>query len=521
MYKLVVVGGKLRGEEFTLAAGESIIGRDDGCSIKLAINGISKKHVSITVKDDSAYLQDLGSSNGTFVNGKMVKRAQLNSGDKIALPDAIIQVVYIREKKVIIKKNVGKLKDADDDGDVNLDGGSPPNNIIGKVIHLFKYRLMKPLYGINEEYEWKILIGIVLAVFVVVIISSAIGPVLLSSRDVLKYETAKRGAHYADEIARLNNRALESGNLDSVDTSFIEREDDVASYELMDLEGRIVRPMAKLNEYTQDAFAIQAKVWATKQNTTSKVYIKELDAGQIGIAQKIMVYNPKIGVEEAVGVIAIHFSPKSLAVAATNDMTVYMEALATAGIAAVVFFGIFYFLTTRSFEELRVQIEEATRGKRKTVEGRYLMFELDSIKNTINTMLTRLRELQSDGTEKFQEVEDDAPYVTQLIEFLNGCHGSAMVLDSQKNLQKLNTSAEDVTSIREAAAKGASLLDSAREQGFAATVIELCDNSANNHGTSQKGEYELAGIPHKIFVSGLIGKDGLAKAFYVTLVPEK
>ena len=49
MFKLVVVAGKKRGEEYTLEEGENILGRSDECSIPFDINGVSKKHLSVTV----------------------------------------------------------------------------------------------------------------------------------------------------------------------------------------------------------------------------------------------------------------------------------------------------------------------------------------------------------------------------------------------------------------------------------------------------------------------------------------
>ena len=85
MFKLVVIAGKLRGKEFELNEGENVIGRDSECEIHLPIPGISKNHFSFTVTGDHAYVKDLGSSNGTFVNGKMVKNATVKNGDKIAM----------------------------------------------------------------------------------------------------------------------------------------------------------------------------------------------------------------------------------------------------------------------------------------------------------------------------------------------------------------------------------------------------------------------------------------------------
>ena len=82
MYKLVIVAGKLRGKEFELQEGDNIIGRDTGCDVHIPIEGISSQHSSLTVTGDSCYIVDMGSSNGTFVNGAMVKRKTLKDGDK-------------------------------------------------------------------------------------------------------------------------------------------------------------------------------------------------------------------------------------------------------------------------------------------------------------------------------------------------------------------------------------------------------------------------------------------------------
>ena len=523
MYKLVVIAGKMRGQEFVLKDGENTLGRDSGNDVHLAIPGVSKKHLMITVTDDVAYVQDMGSSNGTFVNGKMVKSATVKNGDKIALPDAIIQVVHVKEKKVIVKKQVAGEDDDEEDDETFLSGGTPPSALPAKIMHMFKYRLMRFLYGINEEYEWKYLVAIVLAVFVVATISLTILPVIQDSKKLLLYESAKRGAHYADEIARINARALEQRNLEQVDTNFMDNESGVASYELFDLDGRIVRPLGKLNQYIADTFSVQAREWALGDKMRGgNTYTKMLGKGEIGIAQRIMAYNAKTGILDAVGVVAIRFAPKSLAAEATQNSKAYLEALSTSAIVAVIFFFVIYYLTVRPVEEMRFQIEDALRGKRKNVESKYLMKELLPLRNSINSVLQRIKELQREGDDsEFAEAEDDSSYVSTLLEFSHGAGVPVMVLDSAKNVKKINMEAEDLTGIRENAALDMNLLDVAREQGFAATVIELCDNSANNGGTNQRGDYELTGRPYQLHVAALIGRDNFAKAFYITFVKDE
>ncbi|MDD0854451.1 FHA domain-containing protein [Halobacteriovorax sp. GB3] len=521
MYKLVAVAGKIRGEEFVLESGENSIGRDESCDHTLNIDGVSKKHLSITVTDDVAYLKDLGSSNGTFVNGKIVKRATIKNGDKIALPDVILQVVFVKEKKIVIKKKMAKEEDPEE---LFLKGGPVPQKLFPKIIYYFKYKFMPIVHGINEEYEWRVLFGILLSIFVVTTITLTIFPILQDSKKLLLREIAKRGAHYAEEIGRINAQALESKNLDRVNSDFLEKEDGVMSYDLFDLEGRIVRPLARLNEYIDDTFSIEVKDWAQKNRMNSqdsRTLTKLLDDGSIGIGKRIIAYNPKSGDFEAVGLIAIRFAPTSLAREAAKSQKAYMEALVTSMIVSIIFFAIIYYLTIRPVEEIKYQIEEVLRGKKRNVETRYLFEEINPLKSSVNSLLQKIRELQDDGGDgEFADIESDDGYVDTLKEFLRGANGAVVILDSEKNVRAINTEAEDLTGIRESSAEGMSLLDVSREKGFAATVLELCEESANNGGYSQQGDYELQGQPHNVYVTSLMGKDNFAKAFYVTFVKD-
>lgn len=70
----------------------------------ISVDGVSKRHLQITVNGETAYAEDLDSSNGTIVNGKIIKRITLKDGDKIALPNLILQVVYVIEKKSLSRR---------------------------------------------------------------------------------------------------------------------------------------------------------------------------------------------------------------------------------------------------------------------------------------------------------------------------------------------------------------------------------------------------------------------------------
>lgn len=517
MFKLVAAGGKLRGQEIILTEGGNVIGRSAECDHQLSIDGISKKHMSITVNNDTAFVEDLGSSNGTFVNGKIIKKMTVKNGDTIALPNVIFKIVHVKEKRVVVKKKVAK---SETEENANHRKEVAPKDFSGRVKFAFKHKVMSVVYSFNEKYEWNVLLGIFIGLFIVTNLSLTIGPVLSTSKRILVSEIAARGEQYANEVARTNASSLSRGNLKQINTTFLDNADGVQDYELVDLQGRVIRPLSKQNSYTTDWFSVQSKEFFKNVKNINQRFIKAR-GGDIYIGKAIQSYQVKTGRTEVVGVIAIRFRPKSLEAEAANNSTAYAQSLIITGIVGIVFFGLIYYMTTKHLEDMRYQIEEVLRGNRKELESPYLMQEVYSLRSTINSLLQRLRELQNDGESDIQDIEDDSAYVRTLNEFMQGAQGPVIILNSEKNIEHINSEAEDLTGMRESSSAGTGLLDSARDQGFAATVIDLCDQSANAEGANQSEHYELTGRNYIVHVSSLIGKDNFAKAFYITFVMDE
>lgn len=87
---LVLLAGSNVGEMFALGENQ-VLGRAKDAELRLRGEGISRQHARlVTTADGSVQLEDLGSTNGTFVNGQRVDRAVLKDGDKIQVGDSII-----------------------------------------------------------------------------------------------------------------------------------------------------------------------------------------------------------------------------------------------------------------------------------------------------------------------------------------------------------------------------------------------------------------------------------------------
>ncbi len=87
---LIVLQGSNVGEMYRLEGGESVLGRGTAATIRLGDDGVSRRHARIIVEKDKVRVEDLGSSNGTLVNGTLVQNHVLRDGDKIQLGSTTI-----------------------------------------------------------------------------------------------------------------------------------------------------------------------------------------------------------------------------------------------------------------------------------------------------------------------------------------------------------------------------------------------------------------------------------------------
>ncbi len=69
------------GREFLLKAGENMIGRDPASDVLLTDGTVSRRHARILIEDNTAFIEDLGSTNGTKLNGQ-----PLAVGERVPLP---------------------------------------------------------------------------------------------------------------------------------------------------------------------------------------------------------------------------------------------------------------------------------------------------------------------------------------------------------------------------------------------------------------------------------------------------
>jgi two-component system NtrC family sensor kinase len=83
--KIVILEEGKKVGEVEATEGFYVLGRHDSCDITLEDKTISRKHARLEIKGDEIFVEDLGSRNGTYVNGQKVVRRQISADDTIVV----------------------------------------------------------------------------------------------------------------------------------------------------------------------------------------------------------------------------------------------------------------------------------------------------------------------------------------------------------------------------------------------------------------------------------------------------
>ena len=102
-YAMRFISGKYQGGEFPLPENsEVLVGRSSELDMVLVEDMVSRRHARILINGDQVTIEDLGSTNGTFVNGERIKRMPLTDGDRVLIGTSIIKLMSVDPSKQVL-----------------------------------------------------------------------------------------------------------------------------------------------------------------------------------------------------------------------------------------------------------------------------------------------------------------------------------------------------------------------------------------------------------------------------------
>lgn len=139
MAELIIHAGKLQGRHLVLPDRELIVGRDEGCHMRLTSSLVSRQHCILDVGPHGVRVRDLGSQNGTYVNDVAITEPLLlRAGDVLRIGAAVFLVPEADSAtpKAKAKKPDKKISDADiADWLTDEDSATGPRGSGSTVIH--------------------------------------------------------------------------------------------------------------------------------------------------------------------------------------------------------------------------------------------------------------------------------------------------------------------------------------------------------------------------------------------------
>lgn len=93
IFQLTMRSGPVPGKTFLLEKEETSLGRDLTNDIPVNDAEVSRRHARLFIRDDNVFVEDLGSTNGTFLNGERIASPQqLRKGDEITFGESVVMV---------------------------------------------------------------------------------------------------------------------------------------------------------------------------------------------------------------------------------------------------------------------------------------------------------------------------------------------------------------------------------------------------------------------------------------------
>jgi pSer/pThr/pTyr-binding forkhead associated (FHA) protein len=100
LWQVKAMTGVISGRMFPIE-GTKVVGRDPHCDIVVGGAHVSRRHAEFSIRSGQLWLKDLGSSNGSFINGKRHEEVQLKNGDEVRLDAMTFKIVGPTEPVVV------------------------------------------------------------------------------------------------------------------------------------------------------------------------------------------------------------------------------------------------------------------------------------------------------------------------------------------------------------------------------------------------------------------------------------
>ena len=505
------------------------IGRASDCEIVLDSTRVSKHHAMLVIRGNRAAILDTESSNGTFVNGILVKKQLLKSSDVIEIGEFKIRdSSYVKTKRNLeVFAQTGNIalesqvEEAIPDSEPLVDPISPVDsietgNLGDKLLRFVDTKLLIPFYELVRITDYRFLTAVILVLSIGIASFFSITPILSWSNDVIKAESLKRGHTILKQLVRENYRVLNKSKDNSMlTTAAAEAEKDMIDVYVVDTKTKsVLAPVKYLSKSLNDPYVLIALEDVIEKKETEVT--KDRGDGTYVLVQTIpfvpgneQVSDPTVEAEDPETpsnvIIGYYKVPKSI-------IGVY-EPLAVSGLislllALVAFFFIFKMISY-PITQISEQLDSALKGEDIQVTCLAKMPELESLATVINFTVSKMKssggglaQAPSGIAGGLDAETEETSFLKLVEEFCVGSTDGILVLDRDKKIKFVGPVLADLLSLRPQYAVGQNIGDACRDGSFAGTAIEITEKVISTLGENQTAQLEINGVQRNLTAVG-------------------
>jgi pSer/pThr/pTyr-binding forkhead associated (FHA) protein len=524
MWSLKVLTGPQAGQTFKLDDGQYTIGRADTCEVVLASKGVSKEHAKLAVRGQNLLLNDLGSSNGTFVNGRRVRSQALKAGDKVGffdiLIDVNIQLTTVRPHTAPPPQFDGNAavwsqpQFAQQPSPAAYAPTAVPQVVADlslqqRIVEGFETLVMPYLYEIAKKSDFRWMLGTIVMIYIALVTGLAVIPMNQLTSERIQKESQRRVATLAESLADKYKRAAENNMTASFSTQSIDREEGVELALVVSAQdGHILAPANKIGAYEKHVFVSRAR------RSDAKL-VEQIDETTIGASHPISVYKAETDGYQAMAYAVVVYKTDSMSDDSGQVASLIFKVLCLALLLGIVLYVLFLRLIEKPLEHLTEQVDIAMREKRDTVENPFQHSALNQLVLNINALIGRAN--SGGGDASSGNLGEDIS--SELIAMSRMQSSPSMSLSTDRRILNLNQRFEDLIGMRLATVE-AQGLEVLTDQALKLNIEDLIERATQQPGMIQSGQLEISGVNYELEALAL-SRSGSIAGYYLCLRPQE
>ena len=429
MWTLRFLNGPLTGKSFALQSSQ-VIGRDPQCDIVLPDPGVSKRHAELRVENGELWLKDLGSSNGTYVNGVRIQRQELQLGDKVSFYQFIAEIGIGQKSLTLVKSEAQDARgltpredslpadpqwamrpfpsgtmNSTPSNSVTTWGSSSTSSmsqapispvqtssshpdIFEKAQTFVEKKIIPDVVRLSDRLGLKGLFISIASLFILLVSTLSVLPMHIVTQDSVKNEAFLRALSVARALASVNEERMRTEGVKGFVTELIFKEPGVEDAYLIGPDGMVVAPLELAGSLPKHVS------FAREVRSRPREFVREM-SGLVMAAVPVMAFDSRQQMNVAKAHVIVAYRPEVLKFNDERVFGLFIQVLFIGFLVGWLLFFSLYKVVEYLFRHIYQELEKAVRSGAEQIEFQHKLPVLEELVTLINQVLIFAREGQT------------------------------------------------------------------------------------------------------------------------------